>query len=419
MKPMPAPEAFKFFLAKRKKGMKGFDYRDIESRAHAVAFTAAKAMKQDVLDTLYTGLQETMRRNGTVQDFKKAVTQELKAQGWWGKKAMVDPVTGKVVDAQLGSSRRLEIIFNTNIRSAFSAGQWAGIQHLEKQGETIYLEYQAVNDSKTRDNHLSKDNLILPATDPFWDQWFPPNGWRCRCTVNELTEDTMAIEGLKPSKRPQIPNRNVLNKRTGEVTSVPVGLDPNFASNIGKSWLEPFVPKMAEYTVLGNAPKVRRFFLKNNTDILPSDKTPEFYAMAFLRQFGIRKLDEETAFTDKTGVNIAISKALLIDKKSGKLKTDKKGRGPYMMLLASTLQDPDEIWKLYDPRTKQIKRHYIKEHKTPKGEIYGFSAFAWDRKNKTWSGKTTFQVDDTHKDWYIQKQQKSKLLYRKEKPSEG
>lgn len=41
--------------------------------------------------------------------------------------------------------------------------------------------YQTAGDERVRLNHRPLDGITLPFNDPFWDTWFPPNGWRCRC----------------------------------------------------------------------------------------------------------------------------------------------------------------------------------------------------------------------------------------------
>ena len=41
--------------------------------------------------------------------------------------------------------------------------------------------YDAVNDSRTRPQHLEWDGLVLPVDHPFWKTHAPPNGWGCRC----------------------------------------------------------------------------------------------------------------------------------------------------------------------------------------------------------------------------------------------
>jgi hypothetical protein len=59
-----------------------------------------------------------------------------------------------------------------------------------------YLMYDAINDSRTRPNHLLMDNTILHRDDPWWKTHYPPCGYRCRCTVISLTEAQAQKRGV-------------------------------------------------------------------------------------------------------------------------------------------------------------------------------------------------------------------------------
>jgi hypothetical protein len=56
--------------------------------------------------------------------------------------------------------------------------------------------YDAINDSRTRPNHLLMDNTILHRDDPWWKTHYPPCGYRCRCTVISLTEAQAQKRGV-------------------------------------------------------------------------------------------------------------------------------------------------------------------------------------------------------------------------------
>lgn len=48
------------------------------------------------------------------------------------------------------------------------------------------LQYRTAADDKVRVSHQALHDITLPKSDAFWDQYFPPNGWRCRCTTVEV-----------------------------------------------------------------------------------------------------------------------------------------------------------------------------------------------------------------------------------------
>lgn len=67
--------------------------------------------------------------------------------------------------------------------SAQMASRW---EEFQQNGDTYYLQYRTASDDKVRPEHAAMHGITLPPSDPFWDNYFPPNGWGCRCTVVEV-----------------------------------------------------------------------------------------------------------------------------------------------------------------------------------------------------------------------------------------
>lgn len=51
------------------------------------------------------------------------------------------------------------------------------------------LQYRTASDSKVREEHQALHGITLPKDDAFWQEYYPPNGWRCRCTVVQVRKD--------------------------------------------------------------------------------------------------------------------------------------------------------------------------------------------------------------------------------------
>jgi len=229
----PPKEAIEFF---RSKGWKvGFGYQDVWKEEHAFAFTAAKAMTVDVIETLRDGVDRALAEGRTFRDFAKDLQPELERLGWWGRKEEIDPKTGKPVAAQLGSPRRLKVIYQTNMRMARSAGKWARIERTKKL--LPYLKYSLGPAEKHRPQHVAWSGTILPADDRWWDTHMPPNGWNCKCWVQQLTKSAADAAG-GPGERPEDGETEYINPRTGERSRVPNGITPGFDYNPGKVRLE-------------------------------------------------------------------------------------------------------------------------------------------------------------------------------------
>ncbi|MCL1957972.1 MAG: phage head morphogenesis protein, partial [Spirochaetes bacterium] len=235
---------------------------------HATAFTVAKAMQIDVLSDLHNAVIQAVEKGQSFESFKKNIKPTLQQKGWWGRKKMEDPLTGKTVDALQGSDRRLKTIYNVNMRSAYQKGQYDRTMQSDLHP---YLMYRIGPSVKHREEHEKWDGLVLPKDDPFWDSHFPPNGWGCKCYTRAVTESQRKkyeAEGIAVPTRadgtgggkikikteaPPITYRNFFNERTGTLESIPKGISPGFNWNQAKpnrstAALEQMVQKTREKT---------------------------------------------------------------------------------------------------------------------------------------------------------------------------
>ncbi|UQZ89542.1 hypothetical protein C4J81_15405 [Deltaproteobacteria bacterium Smac51] len=229
---LPPLEAIKLIKAKGYNLKESFDWRDMWASDHAAAFTVAKSAGFDILDDIYKSVLKAQEGKLTYKQFVAELSPTLMQKGWWGRKEVVDPATGEVVDVQLGSARRLKTIYETNLRTAQAAGKWTQIQALKR--ERPFLRYCCIVDARTREEHKQWHGLILPVDHPFWKDHYPPNGWHCRCYVMQLSQADLDRYGWKVSTVvPDFGKTVFRNERTGEILAVPKGLDPAFANNAG------------------------------------------------------------------------------------------------------------------------------------------------------------------------------------------
>jgi SPP1 gp7 family putative phage head morphogenesis protein len=73
--------------------------------------------------------------------------------------------------------------YDFTISSSQAASKW---QEHEANKELIYLQYRTAGDERVRSSHQALDGITLPVDDPFWDSFYIPNGWGCRCNVVEV-----------------------------------------------------------------------------------------------------------------------------------------------------------------------------------------------------------------------------------------
>ena len=170
-------------------------WEELWQDAHAQAFTVAKATRLDILQDIREAVEKALAEGKTFAWFKKELTPVLQAKGWWGKQEHVDADTGEISQVQLGSPWRLQTIFRTNLQTAYMAGRWQ--TQIENVDDRPYWRYVAILDGRTRPSHRAMNGKVLRYDDPFWQSFYPPNGWGCRCRVVPPCRQTTSRHGRR------------------------------------------------------------------------------------------------------------------------------------------------------------------------------------------------------------------------------
>ena len=98
----------------------------------------------------------------------------------------------KTFEAFLNDVRKIDNTYNSNYlraeynfvqSSAEMATKW---ERFSEDGDRYNLQYRTANDGKVRPEHAALNGVTLPPSDPFWEEYYPPNGWNCRCTVVQV-----------------------------------------------------------------------------------------------------------------------------------------------------------------------------------------------------------------------------------------
>jgi len=224
LRALPPEKAVEFF---RQKGYKiGFDHRDVWQAEHQAAFTVAKALQLELLRDIREQVDAAIERGVPFEEFRDTLKPNLVKRGWWGRATMTDPLTGEAKEVQLGSTRRLKVIYDTNLRQAHAEGQWARIQ--ETRESFPYLMYDHTPSAHERKEHAAWDGLVLRADDSWWQSHYPVRAWGCKCRVIQLGQRQLDRMGAKIGTAPAEQYRDYTNKRTGETQRIPAGVDPEF-----------------------------------------------------------------------------------------------------------------------------------------------------------------------------------------------
>jgi SPP1 gp7 family putative phage head morphogenesis protein len=181
---LPPADAIAFF---ERKGLKvSWDWQEVWRHANVLSCTVAKATRLDVLSDIYNALSEDLKNGGSFPVFLDKLKPILIAKGWWGIREQTNRLTGEIRFVQYGSPWRLETIYETNMQSAYMAGRYQGMMAAKQYAP--WWEYSATMDNRTRPAHAALNGLVFRYDDPFWNTWYPPNGFRCRCRVIPRTD---------------------------------------------------------------------------------------------------------------------------------------------------------------------------------------------------------------------------------------
>jgi SPP1 gp7 family putative phage head morphogenesis protein len=169
--------------------------REMSPEEAAKVITVARISNLDMMQNIKTALVDSAKNGTPYAQFKKDILSHMQAAGWVhkdenGQPEIIDPDTGEV----FGSPRRLENIYRTNMQAAFSASRYQSL--MQNTHSRPYWQYSSVNDYRTRPAHAAMSGLVYRYDDPFWDTFYPPNGYRCRCTVTALANRDIQRRGL-------------------------------------------------------------------------------------------------------------------------------------------------------------------------------------------------------------------------------
>ncbi len=398
----------------------GFDWRDVWKEEHAIAFTVAKAASLDILQDIRGELEKALAEGTGFDEFKANLQPRLAARGWWGRQKQKDPLTGEVREVQLGSPRRLKIIYDTNINQAYNAGEWERIE--DAKAAFPALQYKNNDPAKARPTHRQWHNRVFWVDDPFWNVWTPSNGWNCKCWLRQISKAEIDSGLVHVEGSPKLEYVTYHNKRTGETTKVPKGIDPGFDYNVGKARARAYTPPplgglpetcQNRTTELPPLPKGSK--LPKNA-FLPGNLKDEDYINAFLAEFGT-KIGKTAYFEDKVGDIMPVNEELFRDRVHHTFKSNKQGRGKYMKLLASGLKEPDEIWLQWIKAATGawiLKKRYIKVWEAANGS---HCLTIFDRLKDGWRGTTSFPPKSEQspklREKYIDQFRDGLLLYKK------
>ena len=353
-------------------------WREMDAAAHARAFTVAGVTKLDVLQDLRAELRRALNEGQTFADFRKNLIPRLQAKGWWGKLAQTDPETGEMAGKGL-TPRRLETIFRANVQSAYMAGRYRA--HRENVAARPWWQYVALLDGRTRPQHSALNGRTFRHDDPFWQKFYPPNGFNCRCRVRAFTDAEVRRRGIAISisgrnleqvelPDPYRPGQTLMRPRFEHAPGKYITPDIGWEGNPGAmalwdpaatlpdcSWSDPGVADMAARPIVGNClgiaagQRTWKDFGRADLRDVPAalrHASPGMVERAASREYAVEVLAAELGLTAEQSQRIIKTpvETLVIwrDLLPHMVEKEADGRERYARFILPTLLDPFEVY---------------------------------------------------------------------------
>jgi len=392
--PLPMREAVKFWEDKVK--LPPGEYRDLAIDAKVRAFGVSGIAKGRELETVFSSLRRALVEGISFGEFRKECREIFRRRGWYGKGAW-----------------RVDNIFRTNVQTAYHVGRYKQLAGAAK--DRPYWMYDAVNDSRTRPLHAALDGKVFPADSSFWDSWYPPNGYRCRCGVVSLTGSQVKDRGLDVSEDINGKLIEPVDPKTGmKLLARLLVPDEGFSGNPGRSvWgalvdgalkegvrLEPFpglkgasdyrLPAAQNMKKLPGAPELLPSLDELKSRGMSNREAARFYEEEFRKAFGIEKGGEK--LFNVHGEPVIVSERMVTGK-GGRVKITKGDRGQYVPLFKKTVTDPDEVWitPMADDAGKVVlRRRHLSFWRGEDENIAGFCVLDID--GGVWNGISVYDV---------------------------
>jgi hypothetical protein len=217
---LPPREAIEFF--RQKTNVPTQTWTDVWNEGHSRGFAVAGAASEALLNDFRREIDKALEQGTTLADFRKQFDAIVAKHGW---------------EYNGSPGWRSQVIYETNLSTAYSAGRYAQQTEPETLAAFPYWQYVHSGAQHPRLQHLAWNGLTLRADDPWWSTHYPPNGWKCGCRTRVVSERGLARMGKAgPDQAPPVNMRPWVNPRTGQVVDVPEGIDPGFGYNPGEAW---------------------------------------------------------------------------------------------------------------------------------------------------------------------------------------
>lgn len=183
---LPFAEAITFF---KSKGIFKGDWSKLSDAYRSRSFYVSKLHHEYLVEQMRSSIDRAISSGLTKRDFIKQMGEAFDNAGVTRLK-----------------KHYLETVFDTNVLGSYQHGRYQQQRDPDIMEDRPYWQYRTVGDGRVRPTHEEMDGRVYRNDHPIWSTWYPPNGFRCRCSVDTLTPEegkSAALEDMpdvKPDK---------------------------------------------------------------------------------------------------------------------------------------------------------------------------------------------------------------------------
>lgn len=339
---LPFSQAVDFFRDKVSLPSERWD--DLWQGMHSRAFVVAGATKTELLADLRGAVDKAISQGTTLAEFRKDFDSIVEKHGWQYKG---------------NRAWRTAVIYDTNLTVAYSAGRYKGMTADAVLAARPWWKYLPSSSAQRRPEHVQWYGIVLRHDDPWWNTHYPPNGWGCKCGVTSMSnrEYERTNDRLRTTA-PEDSTYDHINRQTGEITKVPVGIDPGWDYNPGvAAWGKKLADtamaqwqaqKADAWQTLTPGDWMTYSLPERLTPVAPAATLgPKLTTVAATRQ-SIAKIigSEEQVYSlvaDEFRYDLLVNAEALASHLAQNLD-----RTPYLPFIPEALSDPDEVWMRFD-----------------------------------------------------------------------
>lgn len=193
----PFKKAYEYWKAKQ--ALPSDVFEKLVDELKGQAFRLVDVWHQSFVEAVLASLEDAFRKGLTVREWSRNAQKLLDTYG--ASEAV------RIYSGEKWSAWYADLVFRNAFSSSLMAGRYSAMFSGAWMNVAPYWMYDAINDSRVRDEHLWLDGKVFDKRDAIARRFLPPWDHNCRCSVIELDAKEVADGGYRITKGTQIPFR--------------------------------------------------------------------------------------------------------------------------------------------------------------------------------------------------------------------